>query len=467
MQRNNTNPASTTSALGIARCLGLSLVSIIFSTQLHAADSAAIASAESDGTDLVVDVSWSSAGILPAWAELKGVSANGQGAVSITVIPAVGQTTTHLLPSLFADVATDGLQYSLQIADPSGAALGADYPLRVMLTCSPDDECTFSTVSGIETNAVFTRPELSAALDRQEAYGSSDVLHNALAAEPEIRGDVYGLALELPRQLKGSPGCSCYWQSSQDPPSTSEGMIPIHKHTSVLELVGWEGPGASFGLGALATGTDWYDMYSGKSAIALRQRCWQVVDDEVTRVILIADSSGGWQPVAVTVPVVSSCVHPCLNSTSMLFRAEACGTLSALFETGGLATASIDLEVSLPASGVPPHSLWQETDASGVELEQCSEHPWGLQTWDASLRLDSFGEIDLGPTAYGVSRLDSYALDISGTTLASCSEQATAFVHLSDGIPEPSGQYCPLGGNGDGQSDELLSCGLIIDPWSP
>lgn len=256
-----------------------------------------------DGSNVVVSLAWDPAAALPEQARLViRAQDGGQAGEEAWIAPdASGAFVEATVPAALERVHEQGLHYLITVEDAKGAAL-AEYPYLVMLTCEDERTCAYKLIGGVRTDgALFVSSELDAALDELGAERPDDVLGAILERHPELRGDVYTLAMQLERMQPAAgaqqPNCLCWWTYVVSfTPATNAfftGFAP-----PAATKAGFNGTGAAHYFAAKSTNGAIVHTISGDTTITVKMRCWGIT---------------GWHTITITIHILWWTIHIHIN----------------------------------------------------------------------------------------------------------------------------------------------------------
>ncbi len=393
---------------------------------------------------------WNSNTPLPPSTKIK-VRAPGSGLIASQVmVPFEGDVTTTLVPGVFSNIVSTGLQYRIKV----GAGLIDPFDFRVTIDCAPapGTGCVYKLEGGLKSKgAVPLTPALGAVLDA--LGGSPDLLATVLAADPSLQGEIATLALELDRLdwQVGIPAdvCSCVWTYAAERTPAARTFDPFE--TRDFEEGGFEGPGAAHNYGAQSIGRGGTGLAAvSKSRIEMALRCW----DFESWGVMTVDLPGG--PQDIELPALTSCPAPCTGEIKHAFRLEA--RLAALAVGGpmsdGISMASQSADYSVDntplinetwsasvvgdANPGPSQGLRRRlgnglVGAYETDIE-CVDRSMGqVRTAPTSAELQTTGSVsvDGGDDAFGIAETGNrYLMEAVG--FASCAVKPAWQVTLTD-----------------------------------
>ncbi len=427
---------------------------------------AVVRSTEAIGEDLAVTVQWSRASSLPALAEVRATDALGQIVGAQLVAPIPNQRVKIKLPGALAGAVAAGFQFQVEILEPGLGSLAAVHYLRVFIDCSLTTGCVYRTADGVRGGAVVTSIALMEVLDGLEEAGSSDLLGDALALAPELRGEIFTLAEQLADldDQVSLDGCNCRWDGATETTREARrdlddqgGQAPGADHPD-WEIGGEAGPGAGYVAGAQMVDDGPVDLeLGGDSELILELSCWSIAGWSAET--LDMDLPGNEQ-LEIRFPKASPCELGCdaevQNQVELWGRleVEAYGTLF----RGAAAKAESDAFYHLltRSSGYPIFSATRtatvkvQGEGAGSDLictHKSADQTLSEQRVKSVLNTTSTARIDAADDAYALAMSEAYYwMEAVGD--ADCAVVPTELVELSF-------------------ENYLQEDGLAIERWGP
>ena len=432
------------------------------------------------GDDLVVRVAWPQDANPDRAVEVRARDAEGGTLATAVSWTQPGTETDIVLDEALATIAARGFQVYITI-DAPGVGIAAWRAVRMAYTCSENRVCAFEALSDIDAGPVAIDRRLAEALDRQADQGSSDVLGDALAADPTLLGDVLTLSGQLgPWGDAPTEDCLCFWEGAfRRSPS---GTLIMHEHAADDEVLGWYGPAAAMGIGYQTKSYDGAFVWDfewaqeGKASASLQIRCWRVEPGNSVQIDFVT-AAGGTEPQVMSMPRLRDCDRDC-GDAEVSLEGDVWGRVAVGAVGGALASAEIrasgvfdtpegttiqpliDSAVSEVAIESPNSVLDLELAPCSVSPNLCSRTVMGRK---GGVRLETDIWIEVTESApardfwsYASARVEAYRVVAHGE--ASCTVSGTGRVELTGGVPAESSAFCP-------GSESALTCGLVVDPW--
>jgi hypothetical protein len=400
--------------------------------------------------DLHVVVDWSHEAPLPATAEIRLFDAGGGLVAAQTTVPVAGQNTTTVFPGVLAGVFTTGFQYRIVVFDPLGNAMSPSHYFRVFLDCSPGT-CVYRTVDGLKAGSIAIDKELMLFLDGLEEAGSTDVLGDALALRPWLRGEILTLAEQLSDldREHGFRGCVCFWAPGfAMTPAAVTYLDPVTPTMPPpypdFETGGVNGPGAKLAAGIqIVRGPARQLALGGISELIMHLRCWNFGEWRTETVEIDAAGKGETQ---VRLPVVEPCEQKCpseIRSQTDLegkLEVEAYGTLVDGAESNADSEVShylVDRTFTYPL--FTAYSVARaEALGRGASSDLVCTHKSADQTRESSrvssvLKTSSLMEVSASTEAYSLAVANvGYWMESTGEAV--CAVEPTSSISLSTAI---------------------------------
>lgn len=220
--------------------------------------------------------------------------------------------------------------------------------MRIGLDCSGEG-CEYVLAAGVSSDALTLAPALSTLLAELAVEESADLLAGALAADPDLAGEVASVVLQLAEihEEIGIPeSCSCLLTSgvTQAPFLGRKRPGPGDQTPTNLQTVsGREGPGAFHSVVArIDEGTMDIDS-AGSTRFDLDLQCWKLRGWDPGGLEL--DLPGVATPVAIRVPILTSCDEGCTSTAyhAVTYTAQIHGAVAACdqYPDGVFAQATI------------------------------------------------------------------------------------------------------------------------------